>query len=362
MDIAAHVREGHAPHVGFIKLDAPAFSLPAGPMFLFGPATRAALNDLFALTPTHDIGCYTLEDAVLAPTGIAIKSGIAFSSPAFIHPPYHVQTVAARLHAVQLPARHVRGPLAVLYGPGHQTYGHWLVDFLPRLFVLAQCGFDILATRFAVPPDITPVATQLLSCIGIRESQLVPYRYWREVIHTDLLVMPTILRAENRFSPHFAAATEFWTAPLMRAAGHNVPGPERIFLSRGQAPSGRHLTNRAQVETLAQERGYTVVHPEKLSVFQQVSHFTGARIIAGEYGSALHGSVYARPHTVIVALRGTARHPSFIQSGLAQSLQQQIGYVLGETTGEVEQRFTVQPEDLERAFDIAAFADQARGP
>jgi capsular polysaccharide biosynthesis protein len=173
------------------------------------------------------------------------------------------------------------------------------------------------------------------------------------VIHTDLLVMPTVLRAGNRFSPHFAAATGCWAAPLRRAAANNVPAPERLFLSRGHAPSGRHLTNRAQVECIAQQRGYTVVHPEKLSLVQQVSLFAGARIVAGEYGSALHGSVYSRPGTITVALRGTARHPSFIQSGVAQSLGQQIGYVLGETTGDVEQRFTVQPDDLERGLDFA---------
>jgi capsular polysaccharide biosynthesis protein len=182
------------------------------------------------------------------------------------------------------------------------------------------------------------------------------------VIHTDLLVMPTILRAENRFSALFAAATEFWTAPLLRAGDRNVATPERLFLSRAHASSARVLTNRAQLESIAQQRGYTIVHPEKLSLVEQVSHFAGARIIAGEYGSALHGSVYARAGTVIAALRGTARHPSFIQSGVAQSLLQQIGYVLGETTGDIEQHFTVQPEDVERALDIAALAAKQRAP
>ena len=56
-------------------------------------------------------------------------------------------------------------------------------------------------------------------------------------------------------------------------------------------------------------------------------------------------------------LRGTARHPSFVQSGVAAALGQHAGYVLGETTlgltrqGEVGQVFTVAPEDFERALD-----------
>ncbi len=355
-DIAAHHASGAAPRVDFRLVQPASRSRAPAPLFLFGPANAVVHQELFGQTVLGAVGCYMLADATLAPTGIAMKDGVAFSSAAFLHPPHHVATVAGRLLSAGLPERFVRGPVAVIDGPGHETYGHWLVDFLPRLWVLAQAGFDILTIRFAVPPDLAPFALRLLALAGIRDSQLVRYRYWHEMLRTDLLVMPTGLRTGNRLSPLLAPATAFWTAGLRRAAAGLAGAGPRVFVSRAQAPAGRVLVNRAAIEALAVERGFSVVHPQSMKLAAQIACFAQARQIAGEYGSALHGAVYAPPGTVTLALRGTARHPSFVQSGVAAAMGQQVGYVLGPTSGEVDQHFSIRPEEFERALDVAALA------
>lgn len=357
IDIESHCLSGQPPEVRFIQLAPASRTPPPAPAFLFGPANRIVFNELFAQGGMHAVGCYVLRNAVVGPTGVAIKDGVAFSSAAFIHPPHHVRDITGRLFKSELTAHHVRGPLAVIYGPGHETFGHWLVDFLPRLHVLHQAGFDIMTMRFVVPPTLTRFAADLLARLGIRQSQLVHYRYWREAIHTDLLVMPTGLRANNRLSPLFAAATAFWTAALHRAAS-GAPRLRRVFVSRAGAPGARVLTNRDAIERAAQRRGYGIVRPEAHSLTDQVGIFAGARVIVGEYGSALHGSVYAPPGAVVVGLRGALRHPSFVQSGIGEALAQPVGYVLGRTQGDVEQRFAVQPEDFERALDIVEHASR----
>ena len=304
----------------------------------------------------------------MAPSGIAIKDGVAFSSTAFIHPPHHVGEVAARVLGADLPRRHIEGTLAVIYGPGHQTYGHWLVDFLPRLWVLAQTSHDLGALRYVVPPELTAAAKRLLAMSGIARDQLVPYRYWREVLTADRLLLPTGLRTHNRISPHFAEATRFWTARLRAAsrARPNAPTPARIFVSRAKVTAARILDNRARIEAIAAERGYAVVHPQTMDLGAQAALFAGASIVVGEYGSALHGSVFSGPGAVAIGLRGTARHPSFVQSGIAAALGQHAGYVLGDTIlgqteGDTGQVFSIATEDFERALDIAECASGA-GP
>ena len=360
-DIAAHLATGAAPRIAFTELAPAHRSAAPAPLCVFGPAGAALNQELFGQTHLGAVGCYAIEHATLAPTGIAIKDGVAFSSAAFIHPPHHVATVAGRLLAADLPVRHVRGPLAVIYGPGHETYGHWLVDFLPRLWVLAQAGHDVLTLRYAIPPDLKPFAARLLARAGVRESQLVPYRYWHETLRTDLLLMPTGLRTHNRMSPLLAQATAFWTAGLRRAAGGLASLGQRIFVSRAHAPSARTLTNRAAIEAIAAARGFAVFHPQTMDLAAQVAAFAGARIIAGEYGSALHGSVYAGAGAVTVGLRGNLPHPSFVQSGVADALGQRAAYVLGQTEGQVEQSFSVLPEEFERGLDVADVAASKEG-
>ncbi len=368
-DIGRHVADGASPTVAFQSL-APAERSPApAPLFLLGPANAQLHEEIFGQAETGEVGTYALDDVVVAPSGIAIKDGVAFSSTAFIHPPHHVEQVAARVLGTDLPRRHIEGTLAVIYGPGHQTYGHWLVDFLPRLWVLAQTGHDLASLRYVMPPELTSAAKKLLALAGIARDQLVAYRYWREVLTADRLLLPTGLRAHNRIAPCFAPATRFWTGRLRAAsrARPNAALPTRIFVSRARVTAARILDNRARIEAIAAERGYEVMHPQTMELGLQAALFSGARIIVGEYGSALHGSVFSGPGAVSVGLRGTARHPSFVQSGVAAALGQQAGYVLGQTTlghtpGETGQVFSVQPEDFERALDIAECASEAGCP
>jgi capsular polysaccharide biosynthesis protein len=351
-NIAVHAATQGAEGIAFSPVAAASRTPPPPPLFLLGPGNSAIFEELFAQTATDAVGCYRITDATLAPTGVAIRDGVAFSSPSFLHPSHHVAQVAARTLSLDAPEHHVRGPLAVIYGPGHETYGHWLVDFLPRLWVLARAGYDIHTLRYAVPPNLVPVAVHLLGRAGVRPSQLVLHRYWKETMRTDVLLMPTGLRTQNRVSACFADATRFWAGGLLRASAHLPGAGARLFISRARMPAARVLPNRAGIEAIAAARGYAIVHPQTMSLPAQAAMFARARAVVGEYGSGLHGSVFSPPATVVVGLRGTARHPSFVQSGVCAALGQRAGYVLGPTQGEVEQSFMIQPEDFERALDL----------
>ena len=362
-DIAAHVNDTEPPHIEFRRLVAGGHSAPSPPLFLLGAANRLTVTDLFGQTETPQIGCYVLTDAAVAPTGIAMKDRTAFCSAAFLHPPHHVTAVADRLNTNSLPWRRVPGPLAVIYGPGHETHGHWLTDFMPRLSVLYDCGYDLTSLRFLVPPDLSPTAAALLRLAGIADTQLEPYRYWKEVLHTDLLLMPTCPRLGNRLSPYFAEATRFWVrrahARNPACASQAAESGTLLFVSRQHAPQTRHAVNRAAIEAKARLHGYSVIVPEQHEPAQQMALFAQATSIVGEYGSGLHNSIFAGRGTAVCALRGNARHPGFIQSGIATVLRQHVGYVLGESDGEgAAQNFAVDPADVDRALDLLALHRQ----
>jgi capsular polysaccharide biosynthesis protein len=98
-----------------------------------------------------------------------------------------------------------------------------------------------------------------------------------------------------------------------------------------------------------------VVQPETLTVAKQIKLFSGVRMLAGEYGSGLHNSVFAGPGAAVCGLRGTSRHPSFLQSGIATALEQAAGYVFATTEGQdVDQRFEVDIGLFCRALEIMA--------
>jgi len=355
-EIAAHVRTGHAPRIGFHPVAPAGQSAMRPPLFLLGPANEAVLAQIFCQIDTPAVGCYDIGRAMVAPTGIAIKDGVALhDTDAFLQPRYHVVAVSDRLNARALPVRHVPGKLAVIYGPAHETWGHWLADFLPRLWVLHASGHALDKLHFLMPPDLRDFARDLLLLCGLRADQFVPYRDWHEVITTDCLLMPTGLRADNRLAPCFDVATAFWTARVRAACGIAVgPGGAALFLSRGTAAQERQLVNRGEIEHVAAARGLRVVRPEVMTVAEQVALFSAAALICGEYGSGLHNAVFAAPGTVVCALRGTSRHPSFVQSGIATALRQDVGYVFGATEGQdVRQSFAVDATRFGLALRLA---------
>jgi capsular polysaccharide biosynthesis protein len=54
-------------------------------------------------------------------------------------------------------------------------------------------------------------------------------------------------------------------------------------------------------ESIAELHGYEVIYPEQHQLHDQISMFAAARVIVGEFGSALHNSVFCGPGTVIGA-------------------------------------------------------------
>ena len=354
LDIAAHRATGLLPRIEFRQLAPAARNAAPPPLFLLGHANAVVHAELYGQLDVGEVGCYSLEDAQVAPTGIALKDGCAFTSAAFIHPPHHVRTITDRLAASELPVRHITGKLAVIYGPGHQTYGHWLADFLPRLWVLAESGHDLADMKFLVPRDLSDLSRRLLERAGIGEAQLVRYAYWSEIIRADVLLMPTGLRCQNRMSPLFGRATEFWTQRLIASSSASVAGlGARIMVSRSGGQNRRELVNRAVIEKIARSRGYAVVDPGRMSLVEQAAIFGAARCIVGEYGSGLHNSIYAGEGAIVCGLRGNARHPSFIQSGLSAAMGQKLGYVLGASEGQdIDQHYAIDVADFERALEI----------
>ena len=243
-----------------------------------------------------------------------------------------------------------------LAGPGLLIYGHWLVDFLPKLYLLKLSGIDPFAVKYILPANTPRFAISWLQMFGISERQLVFFETHAEVVGATRLVVPTLLRTNGRTHPLFRPAIEYLLSLIPRYGNRTVEDGtrRRLYLSRGvPGPEGRKLLNRQAIEQIAVDQGYSIVKPESLSIADQLTLYSRAKSIVGEYGSALHGSMFAPPKTVVCALRASARHPGFLQSGVCQAMGQKIGYVFG-SAGEhdVAQEFTIPEDDFKRALAL----------
>lgn len=304
---------------------------------------------------------YELPDAEVAAEGVIFLDGAAQYCNQLntfaVTQERHYRALAGRLAGFR--RVEVTEPVVLLAGLGHRMYGHWLVDFLPKLFLLHRAGHDIARLRYLLPDDTPDFARVWLGLLGIGADRIFSYDRERDRLVCRTLLVPTSLRFAGRASPQMREASRFLLRrlfpPPRRLFGRRpaAPATRRLLVSRSQnadTHNRRTLEQRAELEERARARGFEIVQPERLSVPEQVALFRSAGTIVGEYGSGLHGSLFAAPGATIVAFRDNGIELGFLQNSLDHALGHASGYVFG-SGRDAKGFFSVRPQDIDFAFD-----------
>jgi len=264
----------------------------------------------------------------------------------------------AFLHPFPGPPRHIDGSLAVLASRGDSNYFHFLVDVLPRIATLERCP-GIGQPEYWYVPTRTRFQRELLALAGIDADRIVDSD---EVPHVraDLLLVPTVPDLDLEI-PSWVVA--FLRERLLPSGLNRVPG-RNVYVTRGDAPHTRRVTNEDEVLRVLSPRGFEVVDPSTLSVAEQISTFATADVIVAPHGAALSNLAFASPGASVLEFFP----PDFVQGcywKLATGVDD-LTYrylvgagraprngVMGGATSDV----VVGPSDVERALD-ALLADR----
>ena len=159
-------------------------------------------------------------------------------------------------------------------------FGHFLTESLARLWYAAQePAVPILLTlpRRVTRPRLEPWQAEALDLLGLRE-RVIPL--------TQLARIDTILVPAPGYEIQFTFAPE-QAGFLGRIPWRPVQG-RKLWLSRAGV-AGPNQAAQAAIDAALRRDGWEVLHPEKLSLRDQLRACAGAYRLAGEEGSALHG-------------------------------------------------------------------------
>lgn len=246
-------------------------------------------------------------------------------------------------------------PGLMMLSPGQDIYGHWLLDYAPRLMLaglmhgpaVARYYFDALPrwagpvlTAFGVPPSAIEVgprphflryalaAMPTATKIGFRISRPVNRMAWLRLKHM-LLAAPLTLEERNR-----------------------LPREHHLFVSRRGWPSARTIANAERLEEIAMERGFAVVHPEEFSLAAQARIFRDARIVIGEDGSGLHNIMFSEPGALLGVISFRER-VNFWHLSICQELGHRLCYIAATDRAGVN---VVDESGYNRMIDLLADA------
>lgn len=189
---------------------------------------------------------------------------------------------------------------------GH--FGHFIWESLSRLYTILQCkNYPIV---FITPNDKIYNSQRLFfKSIGIRNEICI-------------VKIPTLMRnllySEPGSSVHPAYISEdqidalqYFKFPLKEEIR------KKIWLSRSLLKMGK-ITNEQNIESELRKFGYDIVHPQTLSLYDQVKMVSTADVVAGFDGSQFFSLLFAKE------IRG-----KFLIFNRRKRIPETIPYVLG---------------------------------
>lgn len=168
-----------------------------------------------------------------------------------------------------------------LIGSAHGHFGHFLLEGLSRLWLLDS--LDCSDLHFVVyEPELVRWQLDLLAAAGVPEHRIVcverPTRFER-------LIVPS--RAYNLHRSSSGAQDRLWQR-IGESLDEGGDHGGRVYLSRSEFRKRRALRRETEIERVFADRGFSIVHTQKLPVARQVALARGAEHIAGSAGSAMY--------------------------------------------------------------------------
>ncbi|GAA1725664.1 glycosyltransferase family 61 protein [Microbacterium paludicola] len=218
-------------------------------------------------------------------------------------------------------------PEAIYAGDLHMHYGHFLLESLARLWYAAE------------HPEL-PIVWTAAHHWGDRER----FRSWQREILEILGVRNPIqfVTRPTRFAtlhvPDIGYRYDDWIHPdharfLARHSGPPREPGRRIWLSRSAIDSDVRDVSAVFAERHLRAAGWFVIHPERLTVREQLDHLARAEVIAGDEGSAFHAVLLLAElegcRLRIIRRRGP-EHRNFRTIGEARGLEQDFHSLPGQ--------------------------------
>lgn len=180
------------------------------------------------------------------------------------------------------------------------NYCHWLADWLPRASLVDR---RLDQTYVLTCPLTSKFQQETLLACGFSPEKIIPMEPWSAVRATELIVPPYISEVIH---PSFRGSK--WAMSFVKdVLPPSVPQdgqtefPERLYLSRGDAP-GRRIVNELEFTRLLERYGYTPVTLSGRSVNEQAGLFNSAKFIIAMHGAGLTNILFCPSTTRIVEI------------------------------------------------------------
>lgn len=186
------------------------------------------------------------------------------------------------------------------------NYYHWLIEGLPLAIRGVNFYHDLLVL---LDPKVPTYATDALEILGI-ESEI--RRGW---VKPKTLVLPVGGSEGPWPHPHDVAAIRDAFLGPESVDRKATPSGNKLYISRKH--STRALDDEAEVETLLEQEGFTVVYAEELSFAEQIDLFSHASTVVANHGAGMTNLMFAPRGTQVIEI-ASRNNPNYCFENLSK--------------------------------------------
>jgi capsular polysaccharide biosynthesis protein len=208
----------------------------------------------------------------------------------------------------------LRGEHASLVSLWCDNYYHWMLDALPRLAALESAGAS--AAPLVVPHPLSRFQRESLALLGIGRHRLTPFVN-EHVAPQALIWAPA--------PAHIGYPNAFAVRWLRRALGQGTPARgRRLYVARS---GSRRIVNEDDLIDVLRREGFEVIHPERVSLVQQIRAFEEAEAVVAPHGAGITNVLFSERLALLELV--PPRYVNRCYERLAQAAGHDYRYLMG---------------------------------
>ncbi|WP_187829835.1 DUF563 domain-containing protein [Labrys sp. KNU-23] len=220
-------------------------------------------------------------------------------------------------------------------------YGHFLIESLPRLWLIARTGLNGRKVLFQSGHALSlwynmPFVAPCMHALGIKLSDIVQPS--SPQIVRDILIPRPCMQQDAWVYPQVAKELYGIVSKGIIKGTEIIPNEKPVYLSKSRYKRrGTGITNEHEIEDALARLGVDILYPEELSLKDQIVLFMSRRVILGALGSAFHTAVFAQPSgRQIILAHNHSVNPNYLLFDLAGGNKPEYYYsddivILGQT-------------------------------
>ncbi|WP_086613727.1 glycosyltransferase family 61 protein [Acetobacter indonesiensis] len=184
----------------------------------------------------------------------------------------------------------------IFVGHLHPQYGHFITECISRLWYLEKINksdLKIIVRGIEKKEELFKIKW-FLEIINILELKPENFFVPDTPVVFKTLIVPAPLFSED--SVCFSRMATFCNAigsKFSQERSQELQKQRNIYLSRSKLSCGTvFIENEKELESELQKKGFEIVHPQDLTVNEQINIFRNDNFVIGQVGSAFHTSIF----------------------------------------------------------------------